>query len=299
MYKLKNALMELEELGMLISVKLYTPDKNRKKGKVRTDLAEPGGELVPEEDGCVAQGREQKNFALIVRMPKVFYLEAFTVQGKEAKEIELLSDFSEKNDEEVVYVKLVPTYGVWHGKSFSTKPHDNNVRVVSIKDGIFKKFEISIVTRIYEKGTYYFLAVQKTYQAQLFEGEDEKVVVLENEFPGYKNWLALQELVENMLYDETTEIMFLDPVPFEVDDADIQIEEVPLEENEGIVIFFNPRLGYGQVQTQKGAKHFSWEKVIDDLRFQWFEKDERITFKSIEENAKGEQLIGVRSKEVM
>lgn len=296
MYKLKNALMELEELGVGVFVKNYTPYKDKRNSEDKAELAKSGGEFAPEEDGCIAQGRGQKNFALIVRMPKVSFLSAFTVHGKEAKEIELLSDFSQENEEESVFVKLVPTYEVWHGKSFSTKPHDNNVRVVSVKDGEFKKFEISIVTRIYQKETYYFLAVQKTYQAQLFENNDGSITVLDTEFPGYKNWPELQELLAEMITDEDHFELPLIELVIGVDD--IQIEEVPLEleleENQGKVIFFNPRLGYGRALTQEGVKHFSWEKVDDNTRFQWFEKDDRITFESIEENAKGGQLIGVK-----
>lgn len=290
MYKLKNALIELEELGVRVIVKTYTLDKDKRNSEIKAELAKSGGELVPEEDGLIAQGRNQKNFVLIVKMPKVSCLAAFTIQGDKA--IQRLSNLSEKNEKEADYVKLVPTYEVWHGKSFSTKPHDNNVRVVSVKDGVFKKFEISIVTRIYQKETFFFLAVQKTYQAQLFEDSDGRVTVLDNQFPGYRNWPELQELVEEMLWD-----VFLGPLPPPLfpEDPEGDVEAtVPLEENQGVVIFFNPRLGYGRAFTQKGVKHFSWENVADNVRFQHLERDDLISFESIEENAKGGQLIGVK-----
>ncbi len=279
MYNVSNELAKLNQL--LLSVWVSEP----LKGKVsKMELAQM--ELQePKEDGFIAATREKVSFAIrinsLISMPDIKVV--MVGPPKNGSPIDLLGNYG--MDDSPVYLKVVPTHEIVDG--YTTKPVDNNFRIISTRDNIFRMFQVGVATRIDSSGeSYYFLTVQEMYKSELVLANGR---ITAPDFPGYEDWDDLKDLISEM-----------------VDPMSLSLSKTPTESkmkdpstfsgNEGQVIYFNLIDGNGRAQTRDGVQFFHWTQIDIDDRLAYLEAGQDILFSAVQSGAKGTQLIGVRPR---
>ncbi len=302
MYKLALELSKLKKLGVLVSVKLRTPaekDKvailNRVKqsfDKIEGSFNPYKDNLKPDADGLVFKGKNQdeRAFSLVVSMPAKSDLAAVIIQGKKSESISHLSSVK-IGGRLRTFVRNVSTYPVYGG--YSTKPQDNSVRIVSVRNGKLQIFSVAVTTRLYDEewGAHNFLVVQEMYRAKLFRYREElvaedEIVTDMNEYPGFNRWEAMRELVSDMIPLTEREALPVFKLRIEVEAKDLEF----VTNKEGQVIFFDINKGFGFAKTKSGNWYFKWTQTDTDDRLPYFFTDQKINFDSIEES----RLVGVR-----
>ena len=248
--------------------------------------------VKPEADGLVFQGENgvQRAFSLVVTLPAREDIAAVIIQGKRSEFVNRLSPVNVTTDL-LTFVRNVSTYQVYGG--FSTKPQDNSIRIVSVKNGKLQIFSLAITTRLYdeEKGAHDFLVVQEMYRAKLFRHREElvaedEIVTDSDEYPGFNRWDAMKELVGDMISSVEKQVL-----PIFEPRLKSKLKEPKFNNKDGQVIFFDINKGFGFAKTKSGNWYFKWTQTDTDDRLPYFFTGQKISFDSIEES----RLVGVRS----
>lgn len=283
-YSFSSCLEELKKLGL---VNLRVVEVN---GETKTELLNKSEIPVRNNYGflCGVDPVVKMQFAIITEVERRSGLYAFEVIEKQRK-IQVLNDKDMANPS-AIFVKSVPTHPDKKGNHV-TKNNDfqnNGFYFASINDSQLTMWEICIVTDV--KGGYsrYYLSLQKTYQAGMYNN-DGKLIIPEKEFPGYKDWHGLQDFLA-----DTVNLKVLRPW------SDYQwpkeVDERGLKANEARIIFFNQSRRYG---LGKVAKRFNPAMIhaseIFDGEFPALNSGQICTFERMVETAPGKfQLKGVR-----
>lgn len=273
-YNLPEQLKILAQLG--ITVKAYSFPKYEGPKKDLLGILRNEEPLQPEEDGFLFREDEKAHFYLVVEMPLSDKLRAVNVSGSENKILTELNNVrDQEQDNNSVFIKGIGTHfvvvnGIKEG--CSTKPPMNSLRIVSTLDNIFKMFEVGIATRSFEKeGCLHFLTVQEVYKGQLyFDTKTERISIPAEEYPGYRNWDSLRDLVEEMTDWRELPISVTPEIPD---------YSSPQKINEGVVSYFNFSTGMGMAKLSdncSGGVH--WKQIADGKRFPCFLPGQRIKF---------------------
>ena len=284
MYKLAPEIAKLKRLGVSVEVKFRNSAQKDKREILSTENVEP------EIDGLVFQGENgvQRAFSLVVTLPARTDLAAVIIQGKRSEFVNRLSSVNTDNNFRI-FVRNVSTYPVYGG--YSTKPQDNSVRIISVRNGKLQIFSVAVASRLYpDDGAYDFLVVQEMYRAKLFRSREEiiaedEIVTDSEEYPGFNRWEAMRELVNEMLSrEEITALPVFEPR------LKSKFKEPKFNNKEGQIIFFDINKGFGFVDTAEGATFFHWKGTDTDDGLPYFFTGQKISFDSIEES----RLVGVR-----
>jgi len=285
MYKLAPELAKLKKLGVSVEVKFRNSTQKDKREILSAE------NVKPEADGLVFQGENgvQRAFSLVVTLPAREDIAAVIIQGKRSEFVNRLSPVNVSTDS-LTFVRNVSTCQVYGG--FSTKPQDNSIRIVSVKNGKLQIFSLAITTRLYdeEKGAHDFLVVQEMYRAKLFRHREElvaedEIVTDSNEYPGFNRWKAMRELVSEMILPAEKQVLSVFKPRLKV-----KSREPKFKDKEGEVIFFDINKGFGFAKTNWGDRYFSWKNTETKDRLPYFFADQKISFDSIEES----RLVGVK-----
>lgn len=272
MYNPAPELAKLKRLGVSVSVKFRAPEEKDKVAILATES------LKPKADGLIFKGenKTERAFSLVVKMPTNCDLVAVVIHGKKSEFIDRL--FSMRIEKDLLtFVRNVSTYPVFGG--YSTKPQDNSVRIVSVKNGLLQIFSIAVTTRLYpEDGAHDFLVVQEMYRAKLFRslGElvaEDEIVTDTNEYPGFNKWDAMKELVGEMISSEKRRSL-----PVFKPRIKVLPKEPIFADKEGEVIFFDINKGFGFAKTKWGACYFSWLHTDVEDSLPYFFAGQKITY---------------------
>lgn len=303
-YNLAKEAAKLAELGVTVEVKLRTTEKvsrpNSPEEAREAKLAILASEsLVPEEGGTILQSPNDtpRAFSLVVNTPVRSDLAVVIVQGKMSQQVKALLPVKEDEGRRT-FVRNFSTYPVYGGQT--TKPEDNSLRIVSVRDGLLQIFSAAVITRLFrgqEKGAFDYEGLQEMYRAQLYRNETDEVIAQdfrlgivtdEAEYGGFNRWPPMQALVGGMIPDKSL-LSVLSPL--------LAIPEAPetFGPNQGRVIFFDVRRGFGFANTERGPRYFNWREGAVVGQLPYFEAGELIRFKDISAASYGEQLVGVEA----
>lgn len=276
-YKLADHMQGLSNLGIVISVYAESgkPSGKEFKSEMLEKMLTERTPCQPEENGFLLREDSEARFSIVLQMPARSDVAVVLSSGGKDKRLSRLANLSKI---EYLTVKKVTTEPIMDG--CTTKPPNNGFKVISTADNILRLFEISITTRIYqEEGCIHFLTVQEVYKGQLyFDEASQTVMVPEEEYPGYRNWLSLRDLVSEMV---DTNLL-----PHAVTPNPRQIPPVT-EPNRGRVLFFNAGTGLGLVRIQDDQiAGLHWNKLDIEEPFPYVETGEEISF-SISYTEKG------------
>ncbi|OGN00698.1 MAG: hypothetical protein A3B91_05125 [Candidatus Yanofskybacteria bacterium RIFCSPHIGHO2_02_FULL_41_29] len=285
MYNLAKEQDALDQLG--IKVKVWASYSSKKYSKhqtfdwLKTNNIEP---LKPESDGFLFSSECPNSFLITVEFLKSS--DMAVVSALSNGDIQPMTIFSD-NPEVYETLKVVPLYQVTDG--ISTKIHDNSIRVVSVRNGLFQMFEVGVASRIHSKTSYHFLAIQKLYESPLYQGDEPgKVLANNTAYPGYAKWPALQDLVGKMTD--------WDALPKAVENPEKKIPDTDIKgDGDGRVIFFNPVTGLGMIKRRNGqAGSVYWSQIETDDRFPYLEAGQEVTISGESSGSRGTQFFGVK-----
>ncbi len=214
-------------------------------------------------------------FKILIDLPVDYdHIQVVTVCGRDKKIVSKKSITSDKHYRR--FVKRVRNRATENVPYLSTKHEGNNTRIIFTTNGKFEMWEAAIPTRILDGKASFFLTIQKLYEGRMYNFEG-KVYIPETQYPGYQNWPNLQEYLNSTFDVETLEKIDLDRM-LEILDQGDQAEEVPVEENKGVVEYFCLASGLGLAATNTNQAMIHWSQIVSPERLAYLEKGQPIRF---------------------
>lgn len=270
-YRLANEMKGLADLGIAITVYVNRgkPSSGTFKSEILEAMLAEKTPCQPKENGFLIEESNEAHFYIVLRMPTRTDVAVVLASDGKEKKLSRLSNLSE-NGAEYLTLKRVATYTIMDG--CTTKPPDNSFKVISTANNVLSIFEVGIATRIYKaEGCLHFLTVQEVYTGQLyFDEELQDIMVPPEEYPGYRNWRSLRELIPQLV-DK-------DQLPREVRPISKQIPPVT-QPNQGRVLFFNASTGFGLAKIAGGqVAGLHWRELNIEEPFPYMMTGDEITF---------------------
>ncbi len=273
MYNYPQRLAEMQELGL---IRILVCDTH---GELPMDLRNSG--LL----GTYSYKTVVK-FELVLEVNKSADVAVFFTQG-DARDINFINDRSSDEEMTGFFSKNIGTTTDNDGR-YTTKnnPHQTNgVWFMSFAKGKLKMWEVAIVTKIIGELSWYYLSLQLTYQADMFNKEGELWISPE-QFPGYENWHSLQDLLQ-----EAVDIKLLKPASKY---KAAKVKKVKLADNQAKITWFSQSRRYGFAELGDGRTGRLHASQVLEQEFPAFEPGQIVLFDSLRATPQGTDLIGVK-----
>jgi len=295
MYSLSQRSEKLVKLGLLnLRVVLVEGEKSK------LELLNKTGIGVKNDTGFLlaCDPSEHMTFAMIAEVGiYARHTHVFEVTGP-ARNIQRLADQT-PSETYAHHIKLVPTHPDKNG-AYVTKDNDfqnNNFWLMNTEGGKLQMWQIGIVTNIAEGYSKYYLSIQLVYSADMYK-DGNKIIIPEDQFSNYKEWLSLQKFLEGHVDFESLRHVS------ELRNEITKTMTVPhaLGPYQCKVLWFNQcrRYGLGQItRNGTGGKKGTTATVrihateIEGSEFPALDPGQIVNFKNLRPNPKGFDLLGV------
>lgn len=217
-------------------------------------------EVIPRDDGWLlwTTQEDRMKFRLSVSVPRSPSVRVFVVDDKDPNKGIKVKKWDKTPEaplatyeKEVVCLLLEQELP---DENFATKHLNNNLRVLVTQNNRFEIWEIAIVTLIRKGQADFFLTIQLTYSARLFNSNG-RLAALKSEYRNFNKWADLHKLIA-----ETVEVAKLEPLPAKEAEACTN-HLLPFQ---GKVIFFNLANMWGFAETTEGQALLHWRQVNND-----------------------------------